>query len=305
MNNSQNKSNDLTKIFNMKGRVKSMSSTSFDANPDQWSLWNPVKSGRAEKESERERFDFEFDQRGNRLQLIVYRSDGGVDSKTTWAYNKIGTLLEEARHVDGRVFKTTYTYTANGNLAEEARHVDGRIFKTTYTYTANGNLAEKIDYESDGSKGRRTTYTYTANGNLAEEFVIDKSGATLDTYRWDASGRCIEVKSYAPDEGFTEFLSEGEGDMQDRISYSYDEYGNTVREFWEREEEEEGWIQDAVTYKFEYDDIGNWITRVKFTEVGRYDSDTGDYESVPESEGSAYYKTGATEVIERTHVYFD
>ena len=120
MNKSQNKSNDLTKIFNMKGRVKSMSSTSFDANPDQWTLWDPVKSGRAEKESERERFDFEFDQRGNRLQLIVYRSDGGVDSKTTWAYNKIGTLSEEARHVDGRVFKTTYTYTANGNLAEEA-----------------------------------------------------------------------------------------------------------------------------------------------------------------------------------------
>ena len=101
MNKSQNKSNDLTERFNMKGRVKSVSYTIFDANPDQWTLWDPVKFGTAEKESERERFDFEFDQRGNRLQLIEYKSDGGVHSKTTWAYNKVGTLSEEVKRVDG------------------------------------------------------------------------------------------------------------------------------------------------------------------------------------------------------------
>ena len=287
MNKSQNKSNDLTERFNMKGRVKSMSQTTFDANPDGWTLlWDgsAVKSGRAEKESERDRFDLEFDQRGNRLQLIEYKSDGGVHSKTTWAYNKVGTLSEEARHVDGRVFKTTYTYTANGNLAEEtySKSDGSKGSRTTHEYDKSGNEVKEIYYKSVDD---HNTYMYNhdTEGNKMEEFVFDKSGVSLGryTHRWDASGRCIEVTRYTP-----------EGDMQYQISYSYDEYGNMVKEIEEREEEDEGWIQDTVTYKFEYDDIGNWITRVKFTEV-------------PESEGSAYYKTVATEVIERTHVYFD
>jgi hypothetical protein len=126
-------------------------------------------------------------------------------------------------------------------------------------------------------------YNHDNEGNIKEEFVIDESGVNIVryTHRWDASGRCIEVTCYTP-----------EGDMQYQTAYSYDDYGNTVKEIEEREEEDEGWIQDTVTYKFEYDDIGNWITRVKFTEV-------------PESEGSVYYKTVATEVIERTFVYFD
>ena len=287
MNKSQNKSNDLTERFNMKGRVKSMSQTTFDANPDGWTLlWDgsAVRSGTAEKESERDRFDLEFDQRGNRLQLIEYKSDGGVDSKTTWAYNKVGTLSEEARHVDGRVFKTTYTYTANGNLAEEtySKSDGSKGSRTTHEYDKSGNEVKEIYYKSVDD---HNTYMYNhdTEGNKMEEFVFDKSGVSLGryTHRWDASGRCIEVTRYTP-----------EGDMQYQISYSYDEYGNMVKEIEEREEEDEGWIQDTVTYKFEYDDIGNWITRVKFTEV-------------PESEGSAYYKTVATEVIERTHVYFD
>ena len=287
MNKSQNKSNDLTERFNMKGRVKSMSQTSFDANPDGWTLlWDgsAVRSGTAEKESERDRFDLEFDQRGNRLQLIEYKSDGGVHSKTTWAYNKVGTLSEEARHVDGRVFKTTYTYTANGNLAEEtySKSDGSKGSRTTHEYDKSGNEVKEIYYKSVDD---HNTYMYNhdTEGNKMEEFVFDKSGVSLGryTHRWDASGRCIEVTRYTP-----------EGDMQYQISYSYDEYGNMVKEIEEREEEDEGWIQDTVTYKFEYDDIGNWITRVKFTEV-------------PESEGSAYYKTVATEVIERTHVYFD
>ena len=271
----------------MKGRVKSMSQTTFDANPDGWTLlWDgsAVKSGRAEKESERERFDLEFDQRGNRLQLIEYKSDGGVHSKTTWAYNKVGTLSEEARHVDGRVFKTTYTYTANGNLAEEtySKSDGSKGSRTTHEYDKSGNEVKEIYYKSVDD---HNTYMYNhdTEGNKMEEFVFDKSGVSLGryTHRWDASGRCIEVTRYTP-----------EGDMQYQIAYSYDEYGNTVKEIEEREDEDEGWIQDTVTYKFEYDDIGNWIARVKFTEV-------------PESEGSAYYKTVATEVIERTHVYFD
>ena len=287
MNKSQNKSNDLTERFNMKGRVKSMSQTTFDANPDGWTLlWDgsAVRSGTAEKESERGRFDLEFDQRGNRLQLIEYKSDGGVHSKTTWAYNKVGTLSEEARHVDGRVFKTTYTYTANGNLAEEtySKSDGSKGSRTTHEYDKSGNEVKEIYYKS---VDEHNTYMYNhdTEGNKMEEFVFDKSGVSLGryTHRWDASGRCIEVTRYTP-----------EGDMQYQISYSYDEYGNMVKEIEEREEEDEGWIQDTVTYKFEYDDIGNWITRVKFTEV-------------PESEGSAYYKTVATEVIERTHVYFD
>ena len=287
MNKSQNKSNDLTERFNMKGRVKSMSQTTFDANPDGWTLlWDgsAVRSGTAEKESERDRFDLEFDQRGNRLQLIEYKSDGGVHSKTTWAYNKVGTLSEEARHVDGRVFKTTYTYTANGNLAEEtySKSDGSKGSRTTHEYDKSGNEVKEIYYKS---VDEHNTYMYNhdTEGNKMEEFVFDKSGVSLGryTHRWDASGRCIEVTRYTP-----------EGDMQYQISYSYDEYGNMVKEIEEREEEDEGWIQDTVTYKFEYDDIGNWITRVKFTEV-------------PESEGSAYYKTVATEVIERTHVYFD
>ena len=287
MNTSQNKSNDLTERFNMKGRVKSMSQTTFDANPDGWTLlWDgsAVRSGTAEKESERDRFDLEFDQRGNRLQLIEYKSDGGVHSKTTWAYNKVGTLSEEARHVDGRVFKTTYTYTANGNLAEEtySKSDGSKGSRTTHEYDKSGNEVKEIYYKSVDD---HNTYMYNhdTEGNKMEEFVFDKSGVSLGryTHRWDASGRCIEVTRYTP-----------EGDMQYQISYSYDEYGNMVKEIEEREEEDEGWIQDTVTYKFEYDDIGNWITRVKFTEV-------------PESEGSAYYKTVATEVIERTHVYFD
>ncbi|HAW20602.1 MAG TPA: hypothetical protein DCX14_10505 [Flavobacteriales bacterium] len=288
MNNSQNKSNDLTERFNMKGRVKSMSQTTFDANPVGWTLlWDgsAVRSGTAEKESERGRFDLEFDQRGNRLQLIEYKSDGGIHSKTTWAYHQIGTLSEEVRHLDGRIFsKTTYTYTENGNLAEEtySKSDGSKVSRTTHEYDKSGNEVKMIYYKS---VDEHTAYLYNHDmeGNVKEEFVIDKSGVSLGryTYRWDESGRCIEETRYTP-----------EGDMQYQIAYSYDDYGNRVKEVEEREEEDEGWIQDTVTYKFEYDDIGNWITRVKFTEV-------------PESEGSAYYKTVATEVNERTHVYFD
>ncbi len=37
-------------------------------------------------------------------------------------------------------------------------------------------------------------YNHDTEGNIKEEFVIDKSGVSLGryTYRWDASGRCIE-----------------------------------------------------------------------------------------------------------------
>ena len=96
---SQNtKKNDLEKM-NLYGNVKTFTETRYDAI---------MKFGEAIKEAQTYRFYYSFNNKGNKIELNTFNSDGSLDTKVIYKYDDKDNLIELNRYNPDGSLETKY-----------------------------------------------------------------------------------------------------------------------------------------------------------------------------------------------------
>lgn len=211
---------------------------------------------------------------------IDYRHDGSVSSENDYSasyeYDARGNLIK-AINLDFRGWSYEYSYDNQGNLIKEVQYdsqgYDDYKWETTYIYDSLGNIIREeirglTEYAADGI----TTYSYDSQGNLVKEdsrwgddittrsydsqgnlintvYLTYEYDSYMDTYSYDNWGNCIQkVRTYLNSDGT---LYEYAKPIY--YYYTYDEYGNLIKEFYEENN------ATGVT-EYNYDSQGNVLT---------------------------------------------
>ncbi|MEE3471491.1 MAG: DUF6531 domain-containing protein [Butyrivibrio hungatei] len=162
----------------------------------------------ADKDGILDRYEYAYNEKGNRAQIKRYRRDlRNVSGIYDYAYDELGRLTESKK--DG-ILQNSYSYDAFGNrIAEETEGV-----RTTYSYDVVDRLIGKIEHTGTNSaETLNTTYAYDRRGNLIREYEND---ALTKTYDFNLQGM-LEKSVVSPDT-----------ELQKKISYTYNFMGQRV-----------------------------------------------------------------------------
>jgi len=162
----------------------------------------------ADKDGILDRYEYAYNEKGNRTQIKRYRRDlRNVSGTYDYAYDELGRLTESKK--DG-ILQNSYSYDAFGNrIAEETEGV-----RTTYSYDVVDRLIGKIEHTGTNSaETLNTAYAYDRRGNLIREYEND---ALTKTYDFNLQGM-LEKSVVSPDT-----------ELQKKISYTYNFMGQRV-----------------------------------------------------------------------------
>lgn len=229
-----------------------------------------------------EKFSYEYDSRGNKIEKIFYTPDGNLNTKYSYKYNVNGNIIEMSiSFPEGRLGnkyaykydrksnlieyndylgkklnqKTIFIYDENGNEVEEAIYDSKDNLKNKWTkkYDAKGNLVESIHYFANGKIDSKTIYKNDTKNNVIEEIITDSNNSLLseEYSKYDIDGNKIEVKMNVP----------SYGGMKVKTVYKYDNRGNIVEQI---NNSSMGGKKKRGINKFEYDKNNNWIKTIYF-----------------------------------------
>jgi hypothetical protein len=201
-----------------------------------------------------------FDTNGRRMEWIIFSRDSLLSMKDTFAYNAAGQLVE-TKHFDRNYLftgTTTYTYNALNQLAEKKYvHLSSSATVTTYSYNTEGLLIRETEYnKSIPCTSRVLTYRYDKSGARArEKNYWGYGGCCKKTGRY-LSSKCIYRDGNPYKLIFYDYLF-----VSTWVIYEFDERGNyaagTEYNRW-------GKIIETEVWKYSYDEYGNWIREVEF-----------------------------------------
>lgn len=175
-------------------------------------------------------FSFKYDEKGNHVESNKFNSDGKLEEKATYTYDGKGNKIEASYYLDSSLyFRETYAYDNKGNIIElNSYYSDSSLeFRETYTYDDKGNKIELNKYNSNNSLESRETYKYDEKGNLTEKYMF-RLKTTFNT---------------------------GENDADSKEKKNENQYNGI---------NDDGNLEMAFTYKYDYDEKGNWIKKTYF-----------------------------------------
>ncbi len=252
---SEKKENDWTKE-NLKGKVKSYTNRTYKT----LERFGNVEIG---ERTSSMGFDDQkkFDEKGYLIESNKYLDDGTLFFCYKNKYDDVGNMTELICYdTEGILtFREKYEYDSKGNLIEKNNYnPSGRLFdKIIYEYDKNGNLVEESTYyEFSESPFFSTTYDYDDRGNRIEEsryfYGKYKKPRLEDLYRfkYNESGYLVEKHIYDTNKK-----------LQLIIRYSYNEKGDLTEEY---DCEADGGIIGMNSYSYNYDEKGNWKSRIRY-----------------------------------------
>jgi len=210
-------------------------------------------------------------------------------------------LVESSKDKNGT--GEAYEYDEEGNLTAVLRYVE-KDLDYRFNYDKNGNIIQEIYYYSDGGIQQLTEFEFDSDGKLLGETWTLKGElwATVECV-YDENGVLIERKGVQEGvEGSARFMYDDKGrliekhDNEDGLYYScdYDESGNLVKEVHFTEGKEDH------RYEYKYDEK-NQITEKATFEDGTIDQrDTFEYDA----EGRIINKKKYS-FYEGEHVYYE
>ncbi len=269
----QNRKNDLEKL-NLKGNVKSFTHRNFYAGE---------KFGEVVKKDEKlfERSYKEFSKKGNELKRIVYDHNGKAVYEYTFKRDKYGNIIDQNFYdSEGNLkYNFTFKYDAKGDIIERNTYenLDGELKKArVYKNESNENKMEATEYDLEGNfmskydaKGNlierdypspidfKFKFKYDINGNKVEESVYyldNEQGREGDLeskskYKYDAKGNKIEYVRF-----------DSKGNLESKEAHKYNAKGDVIET---SEYGDENILKEVFTYKYKYDQEGNWVERIK------------------------------------------
>lgn len=251
----QNSNNTTLKSENLKGSVYYITETSYSAQE---------KFGVIEKYGTPTKYSYTYNEYGNIMEKKLFNNDGRVTVKWNYVYDNVRKLTEENVTVnisdpslyllygDGK--KTIFKYDKNGYRVEsnEFDLKENLLSKTKFRNDSNGNLLE--------------SNLYFANGNLQFKYVFkySKSGKKSEVIKYDSNGDLIETKKLKYDEKARysgEDYFNSSNDLTSKNRFKYDNKGSISENGFYKGD---GSLDFKLTYKQQYDRIGNWTISSEF-----------------------------------------
>ena len=197
-----------------------------------------------------------YNQDGNELESVTYNA--AKEEMGTWKYQyDANGKCTESTFADGRVNRRlVYTYDDKGNRTTCEEMVnDELVKKTTYEYDAQGREIAILDVFVSGNIQTKREHQYDGQGNKQETNIYDEEGNLnlKQFYVYNAEGKEIERSIF-----------NGNNTPSYKRKFKYDEKGNAVGNL---AFDADGKVNasDCSKFSYEYDEQGNWTTRVTST----------------------------------------
>ncbi|MCF8242875.1 MAG: hypothetical protein K9J16_15960 [Melioribacteraceae bacterium] len=205
-----------------------------------------------------------YDENGNKIEHIRYKSDGSIDLKWTYKYDEAGNVIEKTSTdvFESTKFQQNSKFDNNGNEIErtelnlkkrgnniyEFEYNDSGLLKSVEVRDPSDNIVTREEFIYDDSLvvlekiftpdlkgGSEIKYNYDDN-NLLIQKVKSVPDLTVDTtnYAYDESGNLIEkdagyfIHKYEYNENndlTMEEMFDGAGGLQYRFKYMYNQRG--------------------------------------------------------------------------------
>lgn len=158
------------------------------------------------------------------IEKKIYNADSSLNIKYLNQYDNNGRMLEgDGYLLNGDLdTKITCSYDSNNVRRDRVCYANGNLkSEFVYKYDKKGNATETVKYSSDGSLIFRDIDHFDANGNRTDgdEYSTNSKLNTRFIYEYDDKGSLIKVRKY--------------------------NFNNNLIE--------------ALSYKYVYDNVGNWI----------------------------------------------
>lgn len=188
-----------------------------------------------------------YNGRNDRVETVMYRTNGAVDRKFSYIYDETGLLLETfGRLDDGKVFlRDSYLYDGHGNVIEYKNN----LRKFAIAYDRQGNIASVVKYQRyfrsmdsvQYTVHERFAFDYDRYGNMVElrsyrsdstlrsrtQYIISESGKVLSEKEYGVDGKLIYTKNMKYDKNMNLVEESGsDRSLKFKNVYTYDSRGN-------------------------------------------------------------------------------
>jgi YD repeat-containing protein len=226
----------------LKGKVKSYKD-SYYAVQEQY---GKIKPGARLNDPDFHDEELFFDNNGNVTQSVEYNSDGTIYCKYKGRYDYVDNHIESI-YVS---FDPDIKVQRKPFILESLRYSWGEICKMTYKIDFKVRPVEETIYDLMGRVIFTIRIKRDENGNpLVDSF----SDGTVDRYKYDNKGNRIEWVSVSP------------GGNTTIVTNKFDEFGNIIEKninnFFKSTYK---FHYDCFTYKYQYDNQGNWVERTEY-----------------------------------------
>ena len=215
---------------------------------------------------------YEYDEYGKTLLELYFSSHSGSMSSYTYRYDDKENLIEQTYCQGDFSESVVYEYDENNNPLR--KHDWYGVIEIECD--ANGRVV-RISNE----KGEEIIKTYDENGRLVEYVIKYNEGDLIETYEYDARGRCVRmtqesdygvssVTTWVYDERGKLLKNETvqANDLFRSTEYEYDEKGNCIKET-----QRSSFSDNLYVISWKYDENGNQIEEHGATYSSYYEYD--------------------------------
>ncbi len=254
---------------NLKGQVKSYTEHKYSATE---------KFGETEKENLESATQLLFNEVGDQIEFISYKSDGSVGDKIKKNYDDHGNLTTDWLYdSDGKLkLKVIYKYDDTGSLIE------------SYWYKPEGKLEEKIKFQYEENERIKEEYSYNSEGELVYKWIrrYDENGNLTEVSSYNSEGKLENkrIRRYDENGNLTEESSyNSEGKLENKWIKQYDEKGSLIEECMY---DSEGKLEYKSKFEYQYDERGNWTQCLSVT---TYHTSIGSFDAIELAEREYEY----------------
>ncbi len=173
---------------------------------------------------------YKYDDKGNKIEVINYKDDGTLFTKTEYKYDAENHLIEELLYEDRA-----------SNLST----------KKIYEYDDKGNKVSSKDFDYGELASVLDEY---GNDTIVMQYRPYSKKGNYDTFKYDEKGNEIEVISYQPD-----------GALLQVLKYKFDNWSNVIEESCNSFLQKINRLYIAK-YSLEYDSHHNWIKKTEIVD---------------------------------------
>ncbi len=231
-------------LANLKGNVKQITITRYTVIE---------KFGEIQKDSFNYKNITKYDRKGNELESKSYNFNGSLDNTYIMKYDEKNNKIEQnGIRPDGSTI-IKIIYDIKGNEKEYNNYnSDGSLnFKTITKYDSDGNKTEQNNYHSDGSLYGKSIYSHKSNLSVENIYTFDGSLFLKYIVKFDKKGNTKESNCYITEDS-----------LLSKSIYNYDKRNNIIE--CNTSNILDNRKSSIVTYKYEYDYIGNWANEIEF-----------------------------------------
>lgn len=276
-----------TEKENLKNKVKSYTQHGYKALLD----LGKIKKGKKQYRNTAN-YRTVFNKNGDVLEREFYSSDSTSSRIIKNKYNN-DVLIEAYSYYSRKlVKKTSYKYDQKKNIIETKiyKPTEELLFRYIYQYDNARNKTESHWYDQEGNLLEHENYTYNKKGALVEnkkyndeylkqKFIYQyKNGRKYETtefYKEDTSLNKKKVSVYNKNNKIVEKYTYLPEDVLTSIRiYSYNENNDIIKVkihtsdgmigFDTEESRQQIEFETIYTYKYQYDEKGNWIKVIQY-----------------------------------------